>query len=136
MNQDDVHFNISGPDNLVVFADKQRVEQVIVNLINNALKYSPEKDAVKIQISLDKDQVKVSVTDYGIGIDKRELPSIFDRFYRVVLPGNNYPGLGLGLFLASEIVKKHKGQLGVESESGNGSTFWFSIPLHAQENID
>jgi signal transduction histidine kinase len=73
--------------------------------------------------------VKVSVIDKGAGIPAKNLPSLFDRYYRVDHGGNTYTGLGLGLYICSEIIKKHNGTIGVESVTGEGSTFWFTLPI-------
>jgi len=115
---------------IMVWGDKTRIGQVITNLINNAVKYSPGQQVVRIEGVCDSMQVKVSVSDCGIGIPKDKQQRIFDRFYRVdTLPKGQFQGLGLGLFIASEIIKRHRGYMGVESEEGQGSTFWFTIPL-------
>ena len=97
-------------------------------LLNNAFKYSPDSKAVSIRFELTPGgQVKVLVTDYGIGIPKDNIDNIFDRFFRVEHTSQNFSGLGLGLYISSEIVKQHNGQIGVYSTLGEGSTFWFSI---------
>jgi two-component system CheB/CheR fusion protein len=72
--------------------------------------------------------VKVSVTDFGIGIPASKLPLIFDRFYRVDEKSHRYAGLGLGLYISAEIIRQHNGSINIESEEGKGSTFWFVIP--------
>lgn len=117
-------------ETVMVWADKTRIGQVVTNLINNAVKYSPNRDLVSVEASYDTMQVRVGVKDFGIGIPKDKQQRIFDRFYRVdTLPKGQFQGLGLGLFIASEIVRRHHGYIGVESEEGLGSTFWFTLPL-------
>jgi signal transduction histidine kinase len=117
-------------ETVMVWADKTRIGQVVTNLINNAIKYSPNRDLVSVEASYDTMQVRVGVKDFGIGIPKDKQQRIFDRFYRVdTLPKGQFQGLGLGLFIASEIVRRHHGYIGVESEEGRGSTFWFTLPL-------
>ena len=118
----------SGDLDLQIYADKQKIDQVVVNLVNNAVKYAPQSDKILINISKEIDMVKVTVEDFGIGIPAEKVPHLFDRFYRVDVSGIQYSGLGLGLYISSEIVKRHGGQLGVESVHGQGSKFWFTIP--------
>jgi two-component system CheB/CheR fusion protein len=132
-NRDEVAFELLGPEWIKVYADQPRICQVITNLVSNAVKYSPQKALVQIKIREENRKVKVAVTDFGIGVEKRNLPLLFDRFYRVEELNQNYPGLGLGLFLSSEIIKRHHGEIGVESDHGKGSTFWFTIPLEPQK---
>lgn len=113
---------------LMVYADKNRLDQVINNFLTNAIKYSPNSSLVSIKAEkLENSKVKVSVTDYGIGIPDDKVENIFDRFYRVENTSKNYSGIGLGLYISSEIIKRHHGQIGVESIFGQGSTFWFII---------
>ncbi len=115
----------------VIYADKLRIEQVIVNLLSNAVKYSPGNTPIHINIERNAVEVKCSVTDAGIGIPDEQQPFIFDRFYRVDDSSAFFPGLGLGLYISSEIIKKHEGKIGLISEEGKGSTFWFILPLIA-----
>ena len=114
---------------LKVQADAMRIDQVIINLVNNAVKYAPKSKEVVIKIEKLAYSAKVSITDNGPGIDPEKLPHLFDRYYRVDSSGNQYSGLGLGLYISAEIIKKHKGEIGVDSELGKGSTFWFTLPL-------
>ena len=109
--------------------DKYRIEQVIYNLLSNAVKYSPEADTIIIKSTLYNNNVFFSVTDFGIGIDAENIGKILDRYYRVDETAMRFQGLGLGLFISNEILKRHKGQLWVESIKGEGSTFYFQLPL-------
>lgn len=127
--REDVQIEVSGSADIIIYADRDRLEQVMSNLITNAIKYSPDSDLVQIRLSEHQGMASVHVTDFGIGVEKRKVPLIFDRFYRVDEQNVNYPGLGLGLFIAAEVIRRHKGEIGVESEPGKGSTFWFSIPV-------
>ena len=120
---------IEGDLDLEVFADPQRIDQVVVNFINNAVKYSPISQEIRFFVEKADGHAKLSVTDQGIGISKEKLPYIFDRYYRVDNSGIQFSGLGLGLYISSEIIKMHGGEIGVSSEVGKGSTFWFTIPL-------
>jgi two-component system CheB/CheR fusion protein len=126
--------DIKGVEGLAVYADRNRIEQVITNLINNAVKYAPNSDLVNIDITKETDAIKISVTDFGIGIPKENIPFIFDRYFRVEETSKNYAGLGLGLYISAEIVKRHRGEIGLESELGKGSTFWFTIPSKPDKN--
>ncbi len=115
----------------IVNADRDRIGQVLINLLTNAIKYAPNAKSIELGCQIDSDFVKVSIKDEGIGISKLNQEKIFDRFFRV--EGKNeqtYPGFGIGLFIASEIIKKHKGTIQVVSELGKGSIFSFSLPLH------
>ncbi len=112
-----------------VWGDKDRVSQVITNLLTNAIKYSPDAHKVKVLVSEETDQAKVSVQDFGIGIDKEQQQKIFNRFYRVSgLEEKTFPGLGIGLYISNEIIKRHGGTLTVKSIKGKGSQFIFTLP--------
>jgi PAS domain S-box-containing protein len=116
-----------------VEADKMRIEQVIMNVLNNAVKYSPDHKQINVRMNkLDK-EVIVSVQDQGIGIDKDFHKHIFRRFHRIANE-NRFSGLGLGLFISYEIIKRHEGKMWLESEPGKGSTFYFSVPLINRES--
>jgi PAS domain S-box-containing protein len=121
--------NITGDVEQVVNADEHRVDQVITNLVSNAVKYAPDSEEITLTIINEGDQVKLSVTDRGPGIPVEKVPHLFDRYYRVDAAGYQASGLGLGLYISSEIVKRHGGEIGVESELGKGSTFWFTLPM-------
>lgn len=112
-----------------IYADKHRVEQVLINLLNNAIKYSPKADRVIVKLSTTADRVRVEVKDFGIGVPIEQQQRIFDRFYRIEELGPAYSGLGIGLYLSSEIVSRHGGKLWVESALGAGSTFIFEFPF-------
>ncbi|MEO5944268.1 MAG: PAS domain-containing sensor histidine kinase, partial [Ferruginibacter sp.] len=114
-----------------VFADKDRISQVLLNLFTNAFKYSPKADKIIIEINNAGNDVVVSVQDFGIGIDKEDLENIFERFYRVAgKDEKTFPGFGIGLFIVKEIIVRHNGNLWVNSEKGAGSVFYFSLPIH------
>jgi two-component system phosphate regulon sensor histidine kinase PhoR len=119
----------TGSSDPLVIGDPTRIEQVLVNFINNAFKYAPDSETIQIKIQEENGFAKLFVKDTGPGIEPQKLPHLFDRYYRVDDSGQQYSGLGLGLYIAAEIIKKHGGQIGAESELGKGSTFWFTLPL-------
>jgi two-component system CheB/CheR fusion protein len=112
-----------------IYADKHRLEQVFVNLISNAIKYSPKADRVIVHTKRYNGDVEVTVEDFGIGIAHEQIQNLFKRFYRVESSSQQFSGLGIGLYISSEIVRRHGGKMDVESEVGKGSRFRFSIPV-------
>jgi PAS domain S-box-containing protein len=122
-----IQTRLDGP--VILNGDRNRIEQVISNLIANAIKYSPSQDTIIVSTQSTTEEVIFSVQDFGIGVPEADLSNIFNRFYRV--PGKyreSFPGLGTGLFIASEIISRHQGIIKAESEEGKGSTFSFYIP--------
>ncbi|MFD2583772.1 ATP-binding protein [Pedobacter vanadiisoli] len=116
----------------VVYADKERIGQVITNFLSNAIKYSTDADEVDVATFTHNDEVILSVKDYGIGISEDMQHLVFDQFYRV---GGNlqhtYPGLGLGLYISAEIIKSEGGRIWVESTAGQGATFFFALKIRS-----
>jgi PAS domain S-box-containing protein len=111
-----------------VFADRDKIGQVLTNLISNAIKYSKDEGTVFIQCQNDKQKVRVSITDHGIGINALDQERLFERFYRVNNDkSSKTAGFGIGLYLVSEILRYHKSTIKVISEKGNGSTFYFDL---------
>jgi two-component system phosphate regulon sensor histidine kinase PhoR len=125
---------VVGDKDIEVFADEHQIDQVVVNLVNNAIKYAPESKQIILSVEKYGDKAKLSVTDRGPGISEEKIPHLFNRYYRVDNKSVQFSGLGLGLYICSEIIKKHQGEIGVQSEAGKGSTFWFTLPLATQEN--
>jgi len=120
---------IEGKPRKMVKADKDRIEQVIINLISNAIKYSPDAKKVEIKVESEKNDINISVKDFGVGIAQEYLNKIFGRFYRVYdTRDKTFPGLGMGLYISYEIIERHKGKMWVESKKDEGSTFYFSLP--------
>ena len=120
----------SGETEIIVCGDRERIGQVITNFLTNAIKYSPEATEIKVTSVKDTHKIIVSVEDTGIGINKNDQEKIFDRFYRV--EGKNektFPGFGIGLFICQEIIHRHNGKIGVISEPGKGSLFYFTLPV-------
>ncbi|WP_037374244.1 chemotaxis protein CheB [Salinimicrobium xinjiangense] len=122
---------IDHKDQLMVNGDRDRISQVLINLITNAIKYSPNNKNIEVKVFQEgKDKACVSVKDQGIGIDRVDQKNIFKRFFRVTgKDEQTYSGLGIGLYLAKEIMIRHNGNLKVKSEKGEGSVFTFSLPL-------
>ncbi len=117
------------PEGLLVRADKDRIEQVFTNLIDNAIKFNKEKGLVKISHQEIDGKMKVIVEDSGIGIPEKDIPRIFERFYRVdKARSRELGGTGLGLSIVKHIIELHDGKVGVESTEGLGSKFWFTLP--------
>ena len=117
----------------IVFGDKERIGQVITNLITNAIKYSPKADRIIIHTGIKNNEVNLCVQDFGIGIEEDKLNKVFEQFYRVSGDmQHTFPGLGLGLYISSEIIKREGGRIWVTSKHGEGSTFCFALPLKSK----
>jgi signal transduction histidine kinase len=110
--------------------DESRLEQVLQNLLNNALKYSPKDTSVDVRLERKDNEALVSIKDRGSGLSSEEQEHIFDRFYRIPKDEiSNVEGLGLGLYIAQQIITRSGGRLWVESKLGEGSRFSFTLPL-------
>jgi len=121
---------VQGDEVLQINADEDRISQVVVNFVNNAVKYAPDVKEIYLGVEKLGDMARVSVKDGGPGVPAEKLPYLFDRYYRADYSGGQYSGLGLGLYICAEIIKRHGGEIGVDSELGKGSTFWFTVPLN------
>jgi PAS domain S-box-containing protein len=111
-------------------ADREKIGQVISNFISNAIKYSPKNTSVVVELTTTDNSVKIAVKDNGIGIKQTDQPNIFQRFYRVQNESTKgFSGFGIGLYLSAEIINLHSGKIGVYSEEGKGSTFYFTLPI-------
>ncbi|ADQ05813.1 multi-sensor signal transduction histidine kinase [Caldicellulosiruptor hydrothermalis 108] len=120
----------SAEENVVIEADRDRLEQVLINLINNAVVYVQEGGQIEVGLEKDEEHVKITVKDNGPGIPEDDLPRIFERFYRVdKARSRSLGGSGLGLSIADEIVKAHGGRILVESKEGVGTTFTVVLPV-------
>jgi two-component system phosphate regulon sensor histidine kinase PhoR len=115
------------PAEAQVLGDHRRLLQVVSNLVGNAIKFTPPEGSILTRVTLGDQFVETAVVDSGPGIEPQLLPSIFERFVRGA-EGNNFTGSGLGLLIAREIVEAHGGTIGVDSQKGQGSTFWFRLP--------
>ncbi len=118
----------NSPD-IIFHGDQFRLEQVMHNFLSNAIKYSPEGGKIIVNGIVERDNIIVSVQDFGIGIAGDKLDKLFDRYYRVDNTDMRFEGLGLGLFISSEILKRHQGSFWIESELHKGATFYFRLPL-------
>lgn len=119
---------VDGDINIEIDADENRIQQVITNFINNAIKYAPHSRQLFLEIKYNTDVVKISLRDTGPGIPAAKLPYLFERYYRVDTSGAQVSGLGLGLYISADIIKRHGGEIGADSVEGSGSTFWFTLP--------
>ncbi|HEY4337809.1 MAG TPA: ATP-binding protein, partial [Puia sp.] len=116
-------------EDIVITADGVKIEQVMINFLTNAIKYSPQADRVALRVKKEDGRVVVAIRDWGIGIPVEHLESIFDRYYRVNATEHVIGGMGLGLYISREMVRRHGGAIWVESEQGKGTVFYFSLPL-------
>ncbi len=110
-----------------VSADPERVQLILGNLVSNAIRYTPAGGSVTLSAAVEGKLVRFAVTDTGAGVPREYQERIFDKFFRV--PGDRSGGVGLGLYIAREIVQAHGGQMGVESAPEHGAAFWFTLPL-------
>jgi len=126
------------PDSLpLVHIDTDRIQQVLANLVSNAVKFSPDSGVITVGAERQDMMVKVWITDQGIGVPVEALPKLFTKFFRVEEEATRViGGTGLGLALVKEIIEAHQGQIGVESTQGKGSTFFFTLPLATPPSAD
>ena len=128
----DFQICIKGDADVMITGDAVRLEQVILNYMTNAVKYSPDIKNIEVYTKTEDDLLVLSVRDFGIGIPKENQGDVFRKFYRVEGAAERFQGLGVGLYICYEIIRRHNGRCWVESESGKGSTFFFSLPLSNQ----
>ncbi|WP_432714192.1 hybrid sensor histidine kinase/response regulator [Pedobacter sp.] len=138
INQSNPEFkiNVKGSVSIPVYGDEMRIEQVIVNFLTNAIKYSPGTSEISINLRKDADSIYLGVRDYGIGIDLTQQNNVFEKFFRVEETAIQFQGLGIGLYISSEIIKRHNGQIGVVSKPGEGSEFYFNMPITSAPEIN
>lgn len=117
-----------------IYADEMRLEQVILNFLTNAIKYAPGASEITLTTAIKDDLLYFAVKDQGIGMLPEQLALVFDKFYRVEETSHRFQGLGIGLYISSEIIKRHGGEIGVNSTYGKGSEFYFTIPVNPPEN--
>ena len=117
-------------------ADRDRIREVVQNMLDNAIKYSPDGKKINVETSVKNDGVIVKVTDHGIGIPEEDIEKIFTRFYRVGGVASTYPGVGIGLYISSEIVRHHGGKMWAESQLNKGSVFYVEIPKQIPDALN
>lgn len=131
IEKNNLRWKIEGQlDGAIVLGDRQRISQVLANLVGNAIKFTPPPGTITTSIVANADYVEVSVKDTGRGIAKEEIPHLFERFTRARESAGETAGSGLGLMIVRELIEAHGGRFGVESEPGVGSRFWFRLPRH------
>ena len=121
---------VQGAVRASLLGDRDRLGQVITNLLENAIKYSPDAQTVEIDLNASPETVTIRVRDHGLGIPREQRDKIFERFYRAAGPKQSViGGLGMGLYIVAEIVKRYGGTITVDSEVGKGSTFTVTLPF-------
>jgi PAS domain S-box-containing protein len=123
-------FQLTGHSAGMIKGDRMRLEDALMNLLDNAVKYSESNTKILIEVSEESDDVCLSILDFGIGIEKEHIPYLFNQFFRV--PGRyeqTYPGMGIGLYIVKETIAKHRGVISVESEKNKFTRFTTKIPL-------
>ena len=116
-----------------IYGDEMRLEQVITNFITNAIKYGPDGKEIHITSEVNGDEINFSVRDFGIGMSEEHEQKIFEKFYRIEETSERFQGLGIGLYICQEIIDRHQGKIGASSKLGEGSTFYFNLPLHPEK---
>ncbi|MGN6394944.1 MAG: ATP-binding protein [Mucilaginibacter sp.] len=129
------HIILEDSPDIQISGDRNRLEQVLSNFISNAIKYSPDADKVIVNATLTSGELKITVADFGIGIPAAKMPYVFERFFRVEESSMSFSGLGLGLYISAEIVKRHRGKIGLEKNGTKGTIFWFILPLSNSPEI-
>ena len=130
--QDEVEVTVKAPEQLAsVRGDRERLRQVLVNLIDNAVKYSPPGDQVEVSAWAQNGRVCIAVRDHGPGVPREQQGLIFEKFGRANVGGGK-PGTGLGLFIARSIAEAHGGSLAIRSAPGQGATFTLELPLERE----
>ena len=129
------HFLFKTSGNLTIYADREKVSQVLHNLIGNAIKYSPINTSITVEyLTTDNNSLKINVQDLGIGICREDQERIFDRYYRVKeINGRSTSGFGIGLYLCKEIIELHNGTIEVQSSRNESTVFSFVLPINGEK---
>ena len=121
-------------DPISVYADRDRLQQVLSNYLTNALKFSPASEPVQVGMALEAEAVRVWVQDHGPGLSREQQEHIWERFYqapKTPVQSGWRVGLGLGLYICHQLIRRQQGEVGVESRPGQGATFWFTLPMQS-----
>ncbi len=132
----DFKINKLGVSNELIYGDEMRLEQVVINFITNAIKYAPDTNQVNVTINIKDEKLYLAVKDFGIGISAEQQQRIFEKFYRVEDNSNRFNGLGIGLYICSEIINRHGGTIGVNSVPNEGSEFYFIVPITEEKFLN
>jgi signal transduction histidine kinase len=133
----DYTISLHGEHQVKIVGDDTRIEQVLVNYLTNAIKYSPNNKIVEVSTELTSDHfLKVTIKDKGVGIPDEKIDDVFKKFYRVEENSHRFQGLGIGLYICSEIIRRHNGTFGVTSQEGIGSEFYFTLPIYKRQHIE
>jgi len=125
-----IKFSVDAPENLLVYGDKVKIRQLFINILENAVRYTPEGGYISVSILKKDKNAVIAISDTGIGIPAEHLPHIFERFYRVDKARSRADGgVGLGLAIAKYIADSHNGKIEVASQIGKGTTFTITLPL-------
>jgi len=117
-----------------IFGDRERIGQVLVNFLTNAIKYAPDSHKISIECETKDDRIRVSVIDQGVGLSPADRERVFERFFRSEgKRQDTFPGFGIGLYVAADIIHRHNGIIDVESSLGKGSNFYFELPISKEE---
>jgi len=127
----DFNITLQCASDVKILADEARIEQVVTNFLTNAIKYSPGTTEIIVSININSSNVELCVKDQGIGMSEEHLNEVFEKFYRVEENSNQFQGLGIGLYICKEIISRHGGNIGVRSKIGDGSEFYFTLPVHS-----
>lgn len=130
----DVTFIKKGSFEGKIYGDDIRIEQVILNFMTNALKYAPDSNEIHINSRREGDHAYFSVKDFGIGMTEENKDKVFNKFYRIEETSERFQGLGIGLYICKEIIELHQGEIGVNSQPGEGSEFYFTLPLNTDQD--
>jgi PAS domain S-box-containing protein len=133
--QSDLTIDISLDAPAIVMGDRDRLTQVLYNLISNAIKFSPKGSTIKISVAHEHDFMKISIADQGQGIPADQMHLLFEMFQQLSVGENRPPGTGLGLAICKKIVELHEGRIGLESKVGEGSVFWFELPVRKPSKV-
>lgn len=133
MQQSNPHVQILKRDfeDCQLYGDEMRIEQVIINFITNAIKYAPDSDKIYITVRNGEGEIYFSVRDFGIGMSEEHRRKVFEKFYRIEESSERFQGLGIGLYICQEIIERHNGRIGVDSVLGEGSEFYFRLPVNS-----